>query len=282
MSSESSVLFNEASKPQKIAGVLSFIFAVVSVVLVVRWASKTNASKGYMGGLDHKIFLFNWHPVLMVTGTILCFISSLLAYRVLPLPKLYQKYVHATLHFCAVGCMSAGLAVVFYSSNHIDANIYYSYGANMASMHSFLGIAVFCLYGINFLMGLVFYLLPGIDQASRVAYMPSHIFLGSFLLFAALATVESGIMWMNANCSYYPSSPDTNPSSNYDLLPDGCQLGNSLGVVVFVAVFLCYYAIFRVGISSEQRKHTDVDDEHNSIENVMNHSTHSNRSSSRV
>jgi cytochrome b-561 len=255
--SEPSQLYADTTPFRKILGGVAFIFGAAAMVMTAYWAHGPNTDDGYLGGLNMKEQMFNWHPVLMVSGFIFCFISSLLTYRLLPVPKYAQKVVHALCHAAAIICTSIGLACVLTSGNDKDKNPYDSHSANFFTIHSFIGIGVFCVYGLNFLLGLFHFLLPGVDVSLKQQFLPTHVFLGTFLLFAAFAAVESGIMLQNTynNCGYQPSSADTNPAQRYHLMSEGCRLGNSIGVVVVFAVFLTYYTIFRFG--TEQAKGTD-------------------------
>jgi hypothetical protein len=78
-----------------------------------RYWADTDSDTSYLGGLNTGHLLFNWHPVLMVSGLILCAILSLMSFRILPFEKLARKYVHATLHTLTIICVSLGLTAVF-------------------------------------------------------------------------------------------------------------------------------------------------------------------------
>lgn len=77
---------------------------------------KLDDDDSYLGGLNTNELLFNWHPVLMVTGLILCSITSLVSFKVIPLPHLLKKYIHASLHSIAVLSIILGLLAVFQGS----------------------------------------------------------------------------------------------------------------------------------------------------------------------
>jgi len=235
------------------AGVAAVIFACAAMIMTAYWAHGPNTDKGYLGGLDMKENTFNWHPVLMVTGAIFCLITSLLSYRVLPLPKTTQKILHGIMHTAAFICMSIGFACILNANNYKKQSSYDAYTANFTTIHSFIGLGVYILYGLNYLLGLVHYALPGVDISLKKAYMNSHVFIGMFILFGACCAVESGLMVMTGSCTYPVTSADTNPAQNYHLLNAGCRLGNSIGIVVFLAVFLCYYAIFRNGSTPKEK-----------------------------
>ena len=67
----------------------------------------------YLGGLNINELLFNWHPVLMVTGLIFCSATALVSFKVIPMDHNTKKYVHATLHTVAVVCIVLGITAVF-------------------------------------------------------------------------------------------------------------------------------------------------------------------------
>ncbi len=129
------------TKPQKVALLLSHIGAVISVVLVARWANGTG--EGFLGGLDwadkvhrqhsliliadgsthppippNKDLVFNYHPILMVAAFVLCFTEALLTYRTFPFEKKTNKAIHLGFQSLAVILMSIGLRVRPHSSTH--------------------------------------------------------------------------------------------------------------------------------------------------------------------
>jgi len=252
----SSQLLADSTTLQKVSGICAAIFAGAAVVMVAYWAHGPNTSKGYLGGLDMEENTFNWHPVLMVTGGIFCLMTSLLSYRVLPLPKTMQKAMHGVMHTAAFICLSIGLACVFRSKNIPEKNPFGGYSSNLKNIHSFIGLGVYILYGLNYLLGILHYAIPGIDLSMKRAYMNTHVFIGIFIMFGAVCAVESGLMMLTGGCGYPVTSADTNPAENYHLLSNGCQLANAIGIVVFLASFLCYYALFR-GNSTPKEKNEE-------------------------
>lgn len=190
----------------------------------------------------------------MVSGMILCLISSLLSYRILQLPKAYQKIIHFLIHSGAVVCIITGLAAVVTSHNYTDHNTSGLYTANLYSMHSLVGVTAMVLYFSNYIGGTLCFLLPfaGIDL--RKAVKPNHVFLGVFTLIVAFAAVESGITELTTKlgCIYTVTSADWNPAENYHELSEGCKLANGIGIVVLLAVFLCAYALLGPGVQAAE------------------------------
>lgn len=264
MSEQSPVLYKETTATQRFCGIAGVIFAGASMIMTAYWAHGPNVDEGYLGGLNMNEQIFNWHPVLMVAGLVFSLTSGVLSYRLLPIPHTAQKIAHVLCHSGAVVCMSVGLACVLKSANDTSKNPYGAYSPNFYTIHSFIGIAVICLYGLNFILGLFHYMMPNTDIVLKQKFMPTHVFLGTFLLFAVLAAVESGIMYVNSGCYYQPSKADLNPAENYSKLSDGCILGNNIGIMVLISVFYTFYAMFRFGAAKSDRsgendgKHLDL------------------------
>nr|XP_055210230.1 lysosomal membrane ascorbate-dependent ferrireductase CYB561A3 isoform X2 [Gorilla gorilla gorilla] len=88
------------------------------------------------------IYMFNWHPVLMVAGMVVFYGGASLVYR-LPQswvgPKLPWKLLHAALHLMAFILTVVGLVAVFTFHNHGRT-------ANLYSLHSWLGITTVFLF----------------------------------------------------------------------------------------------------------------------------------------
>eukprot|EP01035_Chromulina_nebulosa_P029680 gene29680-39361_t len=168
-------------------GLLAVSSAVVAVILTCVWMS-SDYDDSYLGGVNTNELLFNWHPILMVTGLIFCNITSLLSYRILPLQKPYKKYIHAFLHTLGIVCVVLGVSAVFQGNNLLSKNSEHTYYSNLFSMHSFLGLSALICYGINFLVGSSSFLLYsklGISEETKAQILPYHVFLGTFTLFAS-------------------------------------------------------------------------------------------------
>ena len=175
---------------------------------------------------------------------------SIISFRVYPLPKPYQKYIHAFFHTCTVVFIIFGLSAEFVSNNlkSLNGGVYH---ANLFSMHSIIGIFVITLYGLNFFVGIGSFLLYSclnISEETKKSILPYHVFLGVFISFAGFFTVLSGIVHLTdyLNCNYIPpqSGPDINTAANYNNLYGGCQIGNAIGILVMFVALLVAYTLF--------------------------------------
>lgn len=242
-------VFYTTSKIQRVAGFLAIISAIISTGMVITWADKHDTSENYLGGLNWNKRVFNWHPVMMVSGMVLCLITSLLSYRIIELPKRITKIFHALMHAAAIACVLIGLSAVVTSHNYKDHNKNGTYTANLYSMHSLLGISAMVLYFSNYILAFFHFLFPVVSAEARATFKPNHVFLGLFTLIAATIAVETGITELTTKlgCIYPVTSADWNPAENYHELTDGCKLANGLGVMVLLSVFLCAYALLGPG-----------------------------------
>ena len=67
----------------------------------------------YLGGVNTNELLFNWHPILMVSGLIFCSLTAMLSYRILPCKKTSVKLAHAFFHTASIVCAILGVSAVF-------------------------------------------------------------------------------------------------------------------------------------------------------------------------
>lgn len=186
-----------------IAAAIAIVSAVTVLILTVIWMD-SDYDGSYLGGLNTNELLFNWHPILMVAGLIVCGITSLMSFRVLPFEKPLKKNIHATLHIIAIICISLGVSAVFQANNYKSKNIEGQYSGNLYSMHSILGIIANVVYGSNYIIGFgsfLLYSVLGLSDETKAAIMPFHILLGTFALFVSAFAVETGIMELTQSCT---------------------------------------------------------------------------------
>ncbi|CAN6727920.1 unnamed protein product [Malus baccata var. baccata] len=118
----------------------------------------------YRGGIDYDSDnsdrVFNVHPFLMFFGFI--FFTVMSRHKV-------QKYVHALLHLVAL--------------NH------------MYSLHSWIGLTTFILYGLQWLFGAATFLFSrGMSESSRLRIVPWHMSMGRALLYLSICAALTGLM----------------------------------------------------------------------------------------
>ncbi|MED6143430.1 hypothetical protein PIB30_006004 [Stylosanthes scabra] len=161
------------------------VLGVVAIILVLVW------NIHFRGGLawdsDNKNLIFNLHPVLMILSLIFLGGEAIISYKSLPLKKEVKKVIHLTLHAIALALGIFGISAAF--KNHNESGI-----ANLYSLHSWLGISVISLYGIQWLYGFVIFFFPGGTPAIRRESLPWHVLFGLFVYVLAIATASLGFL----------------------------------------------------------------------------------------
>mmetsp|Transcript_16728 Transcript_16728/g.27962 ORF Transcript_16728/g.27962 Transcript_16728/m.27962 type:complete len:272 (-) Transcript_16728:323-1138(-) len=217
------------------------LLGALAVILTLIWVTGTNINAKYLGGLNSRELVFNWHPLMMVLG-LCCFLTNgITAFRFSNSASHYnRKFMHVSWYLLAIIAVIVGLLAVFKSHERKPT-------ANLYSIHSWIGLATLSMFGVNFLLGIISYLQPWwrIPESVKEAYKPIHILTGGLTVCFAFMALETGLLEKNTflGCSYAVTTPDTNPSANYHLLPNGCKLSNGIGVVVllcftFIAISL--------------------------------------------
>ncbi|KAG9132054.1 hypothetical protein Leryth_026965 [Lithospermum erythrorhizon] len=159
--------------------------ALISSIFVLVWCIS------FRGGLawEHpdKSLIFNIHPVLMLIGFIILGGEAIISYKALPFEKPVKKLIHLVLHATALilGCIGIYTAFKY----HNESNI-----ANLYSLHSWLGMGVIVLYGIQWIYGLVVFFYPGGSHEMRRDSLPWHVLLGMFVYALAIGTAALGFL----------------------------------------------------------------------------------------
>lgn len=145
----------------------------------------------YRGGLaweaTNKGLIFNIHPVLMLIGFIILGGEAIMSYKSLPLKKEVQKVIHLVLHGIALALGIVGIIAAF--KFHNESSI-----LNLYSLHSWLGIGIIVLYGIQWIFGFVVFFYPGGSTSVRSDSLPIHVLLGMFVYGLAVANAALGFL----------------------------------------------------------------------------------------
>lgn len=159
--------------------------ALIAAIMVLVW------SIHFMGGLaweaDNKNLIFNIHPVLMLIGFIILGGEAIMSYKSFPLEKQVKKVIHLVLHAIALILGIIGIYTAF--KNHNESNI-----PNMYSLHSWIGIGVITLYGIQWVYGFVVFFYPGGSSEIRRDSLPWHVLLGMFIYAMAVGNACLGFL----------------------------------------------------------------------------------------
>ncbi|KAJ1387831.1 Cytochrome b561/ferric reductase transmembrane [Sesbania bispinosa] len=167
------------------ASILAHLFGVLAIILLLVWLLH------YRDGIDYDSDngsrVFNVHPLMMYLGFIFLAGEAMMAFLTIPSERQMRKFVHMTLHLIAIILGIVGLCAVF--KFHSMAHI-----ANVYSLHSWIGIGTFCLFGLQWIFGLITFMVPGAQGPTRARVLPWHKAGGRALLFMAICDAETGLM----------------------------------------------------------------------------------------
>ncbi|XVF12484.1 hypothetical protein REPUB_Repub08aG0122600 [Reevesia pubescens] len=159
--------------------------AVAGAVMVLVWCIY------FRGGLawesSNKSLIFNIHPVLMLIGFIILGGEAIMSYKSLPLRKEVKKVIHLVLHAIALILGIIGIYTAF--KYHNESSI-----ANLYSLHSWIGIAIIVLYGIQWIYGFLVFFYPGGSAGLRSESLPWHVLLGLFVYILAVGNAAIGFL----------------------------------------------------------------------------------------
>ncbi|XP_010234230.1 probable ascorbate-specific transmembrane electron transporter 2 [Brachypodium distachyon] len=169
------------------------VLSLASISLVLLWCISFRGGFAFRSG-KNKQLIFNIHPPLMLLGPIAMSAQSILLYRnppsLLPSAAAHEarKQVHLALHLLGLAVGGTGLYAVF--KYHAEAAIPHLY-----SLHSWLGIAVFSLYLVQWLAGFLAFFFPGLPRTeARRAAVPWHAAAGLVLFSLAVGTAVLGFL----------------------------------------------------------------------------------------
>uniref|UniRef100_A0A5B6YNW4 ascorbate ferrireductase (transmembrane) n=1 Tax=Davidia involucrata TaxID=16924 RepID=A0A5B6YNW4_DAVIN len=164
---------------------VAHVLAIAGVVMVLVW------NIHFRGGLawesSNKSLIFNIHPVLILIGLIIIGGEAIMSYKSLPLKKEVKKLIHLVLHAIALILGIIGVYAAF--KYHNESSI-----ANLYSLHSWLGIGIIVLYGIQWIYGFLVFFYPGGTSAIRNESLPWHALFGLLVFVLAVGNAALGFL----------------------------------------------------------------------------------------
>ncbi|KAJ8771514.1 hypothetical protein K2173_026691 [Erythroxylum novogranatense] len=161
------------------------VLGVAGAAMVLVWCIH------YRGGLaweaKNKALIFNIHPVLMLIGLVIIGGEAITSYKSLPLKREEKKVIHLVLHAVALILGSIGIYTAF--KFHNESSI-----ANLYSLHSWLGIGIISLYGVQWIFGFITFFYPGGSSGFKRASLPWHALFGLFVYILAVGNAAIGLL----------------------------------------------------------------------------------------
>ncbi|KAK1380666.1 putative ascorbate-specific transmembrane electron transporter 1 [Heracleum sosnowskyi] len=184
MAAKSSSSFRLSATPVTIFAHL-LVIAVTTLVLV--WLLNFRAGLAFESRIKEKIF--NLHPLLMAIGFVLVAGEAIMSYKTVVAERETQKIVHLILHTIALTCGIIGINAVFKFHNELPIPV-----PHMYTLHSWIGMSTFCLFGLQFLFAFFSFVFPGSDSGTRSRMAPYHMFFGIVIFLMAIISAETGLV----------------------------------------------------------------------------------------
>ncbi|XP_059655296.1 probable transmembrane ascorbate ferrireductase 3 [Cornus florida] len=165
--------------------VVAHLFGIIALILMLVWL--LHYREGIELDSDNSFRVFNVHPFLMFFGFIFCAGEAMMAWKTVAADRNVRKFVHMFLNLVAICLGIVGIHAAF--KFHKKENI-----KNMYSLHSWIGMGTFCLFGLQWLFGFFLYMFPKATQTTRARALPWHINGGRALLYMAIIAAETGLM----------------------------------------------------------------------------------------
>ncbi|XP_052180110.1 transmembrane ascorbate ferrireductase 1-like [Diospyros lotus] len=161
------------------------VLGVAGAIMVLVWCISFRG--GFAWEASNKSLIFNLHPVLILIGLIIFGGEAIISYKTLPWTKDVKKLIHLVLHAIALILGIIGVYAAF--KYHNESNI-----ANLYSLHSWIGIGVIVLYGIQWVYGFVVFFYPGGTDAIRRESLPWHVLFGILVYILAISNATLGFL----------------------------------------------------------------------------------------
>ncbi|KAJ8760990.1 hypothetical protein K2173_022028 [Erythroxylum novogranatense] len=165
--------------------IVAHLLGILTIILMLVWLLH------YRGGIeydsDNVDRVFNVHPFLMFCGFIFFAGEAMMAYKTVLSTRIIQKSVHMILHLIAICLGIVGICAVFKFHDMVNSEDVYS-------LHSWIGLTTFCLYGLQWLFGLLTFMNPQTSQPTRATMLPWHICGGRALMYMAVCAALTGLM----------------------------------------------------------------------------------------
>ncbi|CAL5343987.1 unnamed protein product [Camellia sinensis] len=168
-----------------VLSIVAHVLGIAGAVMVLVWCIH------FRGGLawdsSNKSLIFNIHPVLILIGLIIIGGEAIISYKALPLKKEVKKLIHLVLHSIALILGIVGVYAAF--KYHNESGI-----ANLYSLHSWLGIGIVVLYGVQWIYGFIVLFYAGGTASVRRESLPWHVLFGLFVYILAIGNAALGFL----------------------------------------------------------------------------------------
>ncbi|XP_037073644.1 LOW QUALITY PROTEIN: cytochrome b561-like [Pollicipes pollicipes] len=218
----------------------------LAVILTVAWVGHFRNGFAWQ---ERPSVQFNWHPVLMVTGLVYLYANSALLYRVFRSERKRKlKLAHAALNLTSLLLVMIGLKAVFDSHDLASPPI-----PNLYSLHSWVGLTAVLMFAMQWVIGFVSFLVPGMSGAIRARYLPWHQFFGLTIFVTACGAAIMGLL---EKAIFTLTKKNDLPP--YASLPPEAYLINFIGLLLAVFCCLVVFLLSHTGYRRQPQPEDEV------------------------
>ncbi|KAK7319153.1 hypothetical protein RJT34_03871 [Clitoria ternatea] len=178
--------------------VLAHFFGFLALILLLVWLLH------FQGGIEYDsdiaLHVFNAHPFFMFFGFIFLVGQAILAMGIARGNRKTPRIIHLTLHLVAIILGIVGINAVFKFHDMVHLEDVYS-------LHSWIGIGTFCLFGLQWLFGLAFMLGSSSSRANNMA--PWHVAGGRALFLMAICAALTGLIERSTMLTLLPHQTES-------------------------------------------------------------------------
>ncbi|KAL7286236.1 hypothetical protein TKK_0019492 [Trichogramma kaykai] len=227
---------------------LLYITEAAGILLIILVGIWTISYRGGFAWRSQPGLEFNWHPLLMTIGLVFLYANGMLIYRTQrTVRKRRLKLIHSGIMIFTVLLTVIGLVAVFDSHNlAIPEPI-----PNMYSLHSWIGLASVILFCCQWLAGFLSFLYPVVQQSTRAAYMPIHVYFGTA---GFVGTIAACLMGLTEKALFTLKNGTPTAYSN---LPSEGVLVNIIGLAFVIFGGLVVYLVSQ----EAYRRHPQPEDD---------------------
>jgi len=200
--------------PGKVLHVFGWLFprilAVIFFIVLFFWIFQ---AEGGLGVTEDT--LFGWHALCMslfivvfTQEAVLSFSAPLISGPFKKGFRTHERNFHIVCHVCGIICAMLGIVAIVYYKNLSPQPIEFPFYA-VYSPHSWLGIAVLILWGLQLLAGLYIHIFGKLSANDKKLLNQIHRYLGKVVYAGGLATCALGLQDMQSSdlCSSSPPMP---------------------------------------------------------------------------
>ncbi|EOA38503.1 hypothetical protein CARUB_v10010271mg [Capsella rubella] len=175
----------DVKRHSSLSTLVAHFFGILAVVLMLIWL--LHYREGIEYGSDNPFKVLNVHPFLMYCGFLFLVGQAMMTYKTAYASHQVQKMVHGGLHLIGLVLGIVGICAAFRFHDKLILK-------DMVSLHSWIGLTTFILFGLQWLFGAFTFLAPQSSSGTRTRMMPWHVLGGRALLYMGIVAALTGLM----------------------------------------------------------------------------------------